>query len=357
MKRAIWTLGVMGMCLAARAALPDVLAYQGVLRNDQGQRFAAGEKVVTFRLYDVSSEGTALWEKEMAVSLDEDGLFNVALAGGSELRDVLRTAENAGKSIYIGLTVKDSSGEIRPRQKLSLTSSVALALDATEAKGNFTVAGAATFLGDVGMTATNTVGSVPALEVQGGVLAKGAAYFESSLTVGGKLTVTSGDFTVNGVRAGLPIGAIVMWSGDTLPSDDWRMCSANQTVTNKLSTDEVKIVRIPDLRDLFVVGAGRRDDERDAKYLPHVCSLSNETVTLTTEQMPAHSHQWYGDDGANGGQNTALRTDASFDQSSPGYGDATTSAARDYEMSSVGGGQAHENLPPYYALYYIIKVK
>jgi len=349
---------VIGLGLAAWAALPDVLAYQGVLRNDQGERFAAGQKLVTFRLYDVANEGTALWEREMAVSLDEDGLFNVALPGGSELRNVLRTAENAGKSIYIGLTVKNSAGEIRPRQKLSLTSMVALALDATEAKGNFTVSGAAAFLGDLGMTGTNTVCTVPSVDAQGGILANGTATFESSATVGGNLTVTSGGFTVNGAQAGLPIGAIVMWSGDALPSDDWRMCSANQVVTNTLSTGETKIIRIPDLRDLFVVGAGQRPTDRAPQYIPHTCNISNETVTLTTEQMPSHAHQWYGDDSVNIGVNKKVTNDvAGFDQSSYGHGSGSDSPGRNYEMKAVGGGQAHTNLPPYYALYYIIKVK
>jgi microcystin-dependent protein len=82
-----------------------------------------------------------------------------------------------------------------------------------------------------------------------------------------------------------------------------------------------------------------------------------EDVTLTTSQMPSHSH-------------SALATDARGDDVSPeGNIWARRSRDRDYSdtapnvsmsasaLTSVGGGQSHTNMQPYLTLHYIIALQ
>ena len=117
-----------------------------------------------------------------------------------------------------------------------------------------------------------------------------------------------------------PSGVIVMWSGavNTIPQG-WALCNgANGT---------------PDLRDRFIVGAG-------SKY-----AVGNkggaDSVTLTVNQIPAHTHT------IGSFQKMDWGTYNNTDQLTPG-----TSS----KSASTGGGQAHENRPPYYALCFIMKL-
>jgi microcystin-dependent protein len=119
----------------------------------------------------------------------------------------------------------------------------------------------------------------------------------------------------------IPIGGIILWSGSiaSIPSN-WKLCDGSNGT--------------PDLRDRFVVGAGH-------DYA--VGATGGEaTHVLTINEMPAHSHAITTVD-VNGTSSYALPWD-------PVY------STRSRSTSSVGGGQAHENRPPYYALAYIMRV-
>ncbi|MDP2941049.1 MAG: hypothetical protein Q8N85_02180 [Candidatus Omnitrophota bacterium] len=120
----------------------------------------------------------------------------------------------------------------------------------------------------------------------------------------------------------VPRGLIVMWSGRILNiPTGWQLCDGTNGT--------------PDLRDRFTVGAGQGYD---------VGATGGEARhTLTTEEMPAHSHTYskaHGDQGHAGGSGTSGQTVANSTDST----------------SSTGGGQLHENRPPYYALAYIMKL-
>ena len=136
-------------------------------------------------------------------------------------------------------------------------------------------------------------------------------------------------------------GIIVMWSGaiNNIP-EGWVLCDGTNGT--------------PDLRNRFIVGAG-------IDYAVGNTGGSK-TVTLTTEQIPAHSHTI-----EEAGEHRHSISPSWVDASTGYYsnvGDESRSAtaytsyagAHTHTIGSVGGGASHENRPPYYALAYIMKI-
>jgi microcystin-dependent protein len=134
-------------------------------------------------------------------------------------------------------------------------------------------------------------------------------------------------------------GMIVMWSGSiaTIP-DGWKLCDG-QTYNG---------IKTPDLRSRFVLGASLTGSTLDTGLtLKTVNDVSGtEIVTLTEAQMPSHSHEysipWWTNTGV---QNTWPSAGGNWGN----YENRTRTPA-------TGGNQPHNNMPPYYALAYIMKV-
>ena len=142
----------------------------------------------------------------------------------------------------------------------------------------------------------------------------------------------------------IPIGGIIMWSGTVAPTG-WVLCD---------NSAAAQAANAPDLRNRFIVGAGNN------------YAVGNfggaDTVTLTLDQIPAHNHfdsntsgvpgptgagggpsQWGFDVDGNDDLNRVLTDDG------PPFDGLVGDLSR-------GGGQAHENRPPYYALAFIMRV-
>lgn len=167
----------------------------------------------------------------------------------------------------------------------------------------------------------------------------------------GGTTPAAGAFTgitVNGVtNAHVPAGVIVMWSGSiaSIPAG-WYLCDGSNST--------------PDLRDRFVVGAGSTyavaatGGSKDAIVVSHT-----HTATVTD---PGHNHTLSGtstseDNNNTPGTNYPLRENStvslrSFSTTSE-IQNATTGVS--VANSTEGSSGTNANLPPYYALAYIMK--
>jgi microcystin-dependent protein len=123
--------------------------------------------------------------------------------------------------------------------------------------------------------------------------------------------------TAASTGTGIPTGGIILWSGNVVPAG-WALCDGGGGT--------------PDLRDRFIVGAG-------ASYA--LGDTGGEAFhTLTIAEMPSHTHG--GTAAVHPGPNAADGVGASKAWNQP--------------TAATGGGQPHENRPPYYALAYIMKL-
>jgi len=143
--------------------------------------------------------------------------------------------------------------------------------------------------------------------------------------------LTAGSFAGDGSALtnltvdGFVSGMIILWSGaaDAIPTG-FVLCDGNNST--------------PNLSGRFVVGYDASNSDYDVND-----TGGSESVTLTVNQIPAHTHNI----------NLAVR---SFYQEPRNFGVGTDGSANNSEdTGSTGGGQSHENRPPYYALCYIMK--
>ena len=105
----------------------------------------------------------------------------------------------------------------------------------------------------------------------------------------------------------------------------------------------------PDLRNRFVVGAGDTYNPNDTGG-----ATSN---TLTADQIPTHTHSASVTDPGHKHDTSVDNTKLfpSNGQTSINFGGAGGYPADVFSMDNTGGGQSHNNIPPYYALIFIIK--
>ena len=306
--------------------------YQGTLRDAQGNALAQKSHTIAFRIYGQATGGSPHWGRRHRVTLDDDGLFALEISdvageeiegvAGTGLADVL--ADNAGTTLYFGLAVDGGEAEISPRQKLLASPAATCAADTANARGDMSVAGDAAAEGAHVAEAVHA----DAVVASDGISAGSATAFKSA-TVGGDLE-TGGAMSGGG---SIPVGGIIPWYGavSDIPPN-WRLCDGAGGT--------------PDLRGRFVVGIGGSGDYRvDARG-------GADTVTLTVAQMPKHSHVLWGRSSG-----YALAHNNSHEVITYATKDWGSWAERINDTTDAGGGKAHENRPPFYALCYIMRVK
>jgi len=188
----------------------------------------------------------------------------------------------------------------------------------------------------------------------------------STFTLGGTaVTATAAELNVlSGGISQPPTAAIHMYGGTSAPTG-WLLCNG-AAVSRSTYADLFAIVgttygagdgsstfNLPDLRDRFAVGSG-------TTYSAGATGGAA-THTLSTAEMPAHNHSASSTDsghthnfqtGLTAENQDDVRTTSgsgTTDSTQTGYANITTTIA------STGGGGAHNNLPPYIGLAFIIK--
>lgn len=352
---------IVAMALTAAANAFASFSYQGALRNADGSAVTDRNKTIVFRLYESpDANATPLWAGQQAVTISpSNGLFNVEIGDSTPKFDpsAARTPidEILARSgdLYIGLEIYDQasglSGEIRPRQRILPVPTASFAKNVKRAQNDLSVGGN--------------------LQVDGAAVVTSNVTFKSNVTVEGNLKLHNnatldGNFTVNGTLKAMaggkesevipvPVGGIIMWTQSTLPdSTHWAVCDGN-------GGNKINGLVIPDLRGRFVVGVNNGNGRNSALSVYNCGDIQGEEKhALTTKEMPSHYHLHFGDD--------HLDYKATVDHRQPGYDADSDDSGNSgwFKTTSAGGdptnGNAtapHENRPPYYALYYIMRVR
>jgi hypothetical protein len=97
---------------AAGAAPPSTMSYQGHLTNGVSVNVPDGPYALTFKLYDVSSGGVALWTETQGSVTVTNGLFSVVLGSTTPL------AVPFDRQYWLGVTV-GADPEMAPRALLT----------------------------------------------------------------------------------------------------------------------------------------------------------------------------------------------------------------------------------------------
>jgi microcystin-dependent protein len=148
-----------------------------------------------------------------------------------------------------------------------------------------------------------------------------------------------------------PVGAIVAFTRITAPSAKWLYCDGSRVDRsdypdlwdatpavwhNQPPTTSPDNIKLPDMRNRFPYGATNSLD---------LGSTGGEaTHTLTTAEMPAHTHAEKSNLGGSTLEGIGRRVDA-----------VSTAVTTATQTDTTGGGGAHNNIPPFTMFGWMIK--
>lgn len=288
------------------AAVPNEIRYNGKIK--EYRQAVDGTRNINFRIYDSLTAGNQKWQSGTQNVKISSGVFSVVLNPDIDWR---------GKDYYIEMEV--NSKVLSPREKLT---AVPYSLHSASAEsGSVTATGE--YSVKVGTDKKLVVNSSGVKEVKGST-----EYYM------------------------VPKGGIIIWSGaaNAIP-DGWVLCDGSNGT--------------PDLRGRFVLGYdGTTYNVNDTG--------GEATHTLTVAEMPSHSHG-RGSMNITGSFPACVEQDYLPSPTGAFYMSGTAreaggaghsgnwllnfDASRNWtgSTSSVGENSAHNNMPPYYVLCYIMK--
>ena len=176
------------------------------------------------------------------------------------------------------------------------------------------------------ITVTPTSAGISTVSIAETSNAYGRKYVQDNdptTTSGGNYVVCDGDiwYDTDGTNSSgfMPSGSIIMYNGDTAPSG-WTLCDGTNGA--------------PDLRDKFIVGSGSSYNRGD-------------TGGSADAVLVEHNHSTSID----GGHVIPGNASTTYP-----YGGAGGYAASVFSMNNAGESGTNKNLPPYYALTFIMKL-
>ena len=192
---------------------------------------------------------------------------------------------------------------------------------------------------------------------------KNTCFYDRNLT--GTSLEISGNILLRGeliTSVAMPVGSIIMWNGTynddgTIPDyENWQICDGSNNT--------------PDLRGRFILGSTNNTSldvtgEGQVSYSEGDTGGS-QSVTLTESEMPSHTHAIgssgyhnhgvvnYNANDFNWSNHYTVGNDDSGNERSWWTNSGGSHSHNNY--SQYGGGQAHENRPPYYVLAFIMRM-
>jgi microcystin-dependent protein len=160
------------------------------------------------------------------------------------------------------------------------------------------------------------------------------------------------------------LGQIKIFAGNFAPLG-WMFCNGQllpiseyEALFNLIGTtyggDGVTTFALPDLRGRVPVHVGQ--GQGLSSYVLGQ-SGGSETVALTVNEMPTHSHTFGVSAGQGNSDSPADRVPAEAEDGIPAYAASPTGAMSPGAMKSSGGSQPHNNVKPYLSVNYIIAVE
>lgn len=140
----------------------------------------------------------------------------------------------------------------------------------------------------------------------------------------------------------VPAGMIMIWSGSvgSIPTG-WVLCNGSNST--------------PDLRDKFVVGAGSTYAVGGTGGSANAIVVSHTHTATSTVTDPGHTHNVLNTRGGNPDGGAPYIAGATIAANSDPTASNTTGITVATSVSTTGSSGNNANLPPYYALCYIMK--
>jgi microcystin-dependent protein len=174
-----------------------------------------------------------------------------------------------------------------------------------------------------------------------GIVTATTALINGDLNVTGIVTATT-KFVGNGT---IPVGGIIMWSGSvaSIPSG-WALCNGSNGT--------------PNLQDRFVVAAGSGYNVGATGGSANATLVSHSHTATSTVTDPGHSHGMtieY-DQSTGGGSPKPLPNGTRYATTGANWVNSnTTGVTVATTISTEGSSATNANLPPYYALAFIMR--
>jgi microcystin-dependent protein len=162
----------------------------------------------------------------------------------------------------------------------------------------------------------------------------------STLSISGNTAVTG---TISGYGT-IPIGGIIMWSGSTLPTG-WAFCDGSNDT--------------PDLRNRFIVSRNAIGTGTTITGVSSVTGGSKDAIVVTHNHFIANTDTFSGAGAFGTLSTTTTLTEYAGNGSGSDFsyglaGTATTATIGN--TSTEGSSGTNANLPPYYALAFIMRI-